>query len=429
MVAFSKMRQHFDNKNMVKDLMYKKSNQIWLYASLYFLLLFKAGFYFQQNLSAITSTFFLVLLLFLYHRFHSKISSKAVLFILLTIFFHHVTYLVKGFPEIASYFLGVFNLVTVLLIVSIIRYNVFRRIFSNVIFAISMAALVCVILEKVGVPLYQYFPILTNSMGVSAYFLGITMVWTQAAYGMYHRAAGIFWEPGAFQAMIIFAMLIDLYSSEMTNKQLAKRYFVHSLTIFFTYSTTGYIGLILVLSVFFVCRTKYGKLSLLLYGLFAFFAISYLAVHSDGFLQYSAFGKLEEANAAYQTGESNTASSRIESVIYPLNEFIESPIVGMGVEGREALEIKLGHGMFTCTPINYFSRNGFFCGILHVIGFIGLLRLKGKKTIEKILIIIIPLIATSSEAFTFNPILESFLCYGFIRGFNSRAYLTRKKHI
>ncbi len=383
------------------------------YVITYLLLLLKAGFFFNENLSAITSIAFLVLLLFLKQHRHCIINSVAVKFVIALIVLQFLTQCVCGFPQATVYFLGIVNILTVLLYVSVMPLEIFPRVFSNIILSVSIVSLVCVLSGRLGFPFYQYFPVLTNSQGHSVYFLGLSEVWTSynSAFGA-NRLQGIFWEPGAFQAFIIFAALFDIYRINV-NKEKLIRLLVYAITIFFTYSTTGYICILIVGIIYIIQLSRYSWLSLIVVIPIGFILIMSFSSQSDDFLYYTMFGKLDEANAALSSGAENTASSRVDAIVYPLEAFAESPVFGIGVEGKKELSQQLGHSIFTCTPVNYFANFGLLCGLIHLFGFISFLRLKRKTALEAIVLLICVFSTTMSESLAFNPILEVLCIYGY----------------
>ena len=143
------------------------------------------------------------------------------------------------------------------------------------------------------------------------------------------------------------------------------------------------------------------------------FAIMRLMDMLDGFLYYSTFGKLEMLGNAFQSGESNDASSRAESVIVPLQYFLNSPIFGIGENGLESMSKQLGHNMFTCTPLNFIADYGLLCGLICYYGFIKILKIKKKSVFEALILVVLLLLTTSSENFSYNPIFVCFILYGY----------------
>ena len=112
-------------------------------------------------------------------------------------------------------------------------------------------------------------------------------------------------------------------------------------------------------------------------------------------------------------GETGSTSVRSESIKYGIEQFFKSPIWGIGQTGQEWIANKVGHRMMTCTPINYFAFYGLLCGVLSFVGFFKCMELKSKTLTQSILLVSVLLLTMSSENFTFNPILSTFMFYGY----------------
>lgn len=383
------------------------------YVLVYLLLLFKAGFLFYEFYSAVSATILFLLLVIVMQARNQKLSSNQALVVIFIIGCQLLSYLFCGFPSINKAGLSLLNTITALLVVSVIPSDSFSRYFSNIILLICGVSLVGHILFILGIPLIQFLPTITNSKGHSVYFGIFAEFWMDASSGSY-RLQGIFWEPGAFQAMIIFAALLDLYKNKPSNILL--RFLCYALTLFFTYSTTGYICLLLLI-ILTIIKGKKMKLSLIFIILILAIGLSFgilkLINSLDGFLYFSMFGKLELLLDAFQYGDSNAATSRLDSVILPFKYFLNSPIFGAGENGFEQISQLVGHNMFTCTPVNYFAYYGFVCGVICLVGFINYIRLKSKSLVEAVVLILILILTTSSENFAFNSILTTFMLYGY----------------
>ena len=298
-------------------------------------------------------------------------------------------------------------------------------IYSNILLVICSASLLCYVLLSLGIPFYQYFPILTNSAGASAHFLVLTDIWTIGSSSTgFNRAMGIFWEPGAFQAMITFAAIVDLYR-DIPRKLLNYRMIIYFLTIVITYSSTGYVSLLLLLLLFVKTKTKYSMIYLTILCFASFFILTYLYTTASGFLFHTMFGKFEAIETFMSGGETTASeSTRIESVIYPLKYFLESPIVGYGVSGEQQMSRQLQHSMFTCTIVNYFAKFGLLYGFIHMVGFFKLLKLNKKWILEALLLTLLVIVTTISEALDYNPVLEICMLYGFM---NTRYFHSQIK--
>lgn len=390
---------------------------IFAYALIYLFLLFKVGFFFNENGSSISSVLLLTLCL-VYNYIYNKgrILSKAASIVLVVLLLQFITYLFTGFPDVAQYGLVLINYFTILVIVSSFKFEEYAIIYSNILLVICSASLLCYVLLSLGIPLYQYFPILTNSVGASAHFLVLTDIWTIGTSSTgFNRAMGIFWEPGAFQAMITFAAIVDLYR-DIPRKLLNYRMIIYCLTIVITYSSTGYISLLLLLLLFVKTKTKYSMIYLTILCFVGFFILTYLYTTASGFLFHTMFGKFEAIETFMAGGETTASeSTRVESVIYPLKKFMDSPIIGYGVAGEKQMARELQHSMFTCTIVNYFAKFGFLYGLIHMIGFFKLLKLNNKWILEAVFLSLLVVVTTISEALDYNPVLEICMLYGFMK--------------
>ena len=367
---------------------------------------------FYEMYSAISSISFLLVLIISFRLRDCAINNTQFRVIFVIFFLITLTGLFKGF-EIGKYILSVINLTTSLFLVAVIPYERFTKCFSNIIYLSCIFSLVGQVSFTLGLPFIENLPVLTNSKGIAVYFAGLAEFWTKQTDGIY-RLQGFFWEPGAYQAMIIISFLFDIYINKPSKKII--RYSCYIVTIILTYSTTGIVSLLILAALISVKgkTIRYRNIFAgLLFALVCITLIPFLKENLTGFLYYSTFGKLELFNDAYTYGESNSASSRYESIIFPLKEFLDSPIFGIGEVGLERIEKLLGHNMLTCTPINFFAYYGFACGLICYYGIFKLLRLYNKSILEGLTLIILLLITVGSENFAYNPILTCLILYGY----------------
>lgn len=391
-----------------------KREKIRDYLLIYVLLITKAGFFFIETYSGFSSLILLFWLLFYLCKSLVPIQKNQLIITLIILILFSITGLIKGFPEESVLVLFIINLITALLFVSVVQYNEFSKIYSNLIFLICCISIIGQISFNLGIPIVKYFPILTNSKGRSVFFAFLAEFWTTPSSGVY-RLQGIFWEPGAFQAMIIIAFLFDIYNnSKIKHKKL--RYLSYVFAILLTYSTTGILCLLIFLVLILV---KGKKIKLKNIILLSSIIISFLLIipllytHLDGFLYYSIFGKIEMLNDTMEYGASNDATSRYDSIVMPIKYFLQSPILGIGQNGIDKMTTVLGHNMFTCTIVNYFVFYGTLCGIICCRGFLKLIKLRNKSVIEGCLLIILLIVTTATENFAFNPIFTCFILYGY----------------
>lgn len=228
------------------------------------------------------------------------------------------------------------------------------------------------------------------------------------------RNQGIFWEPGAFQTYINLALIFNLFLFKENNR---RNLIIFGITLFTTYSTTGYIVgsiivLVFVLHSLTVEKRKKQKQILVFVCVIIILLIVGLITYNNlpENAKYQVFGKV----AYYaESGNYSSTSVRMDAIIYPFKHFLENPFFGKGIEGLSKAAISIGYNMNTSTPINWFARYGIFMGLIMNYGLYRLcMRFECRKLI-KILLFIAILLALFSEEYTRNPSVLVFVFYGY----------------
>ena len=392
---------------------FNNSNTVKFNITVYFLLLFKAGFCFNEQYTRFTAPLYLILILFVNGKKLLKFDRNKSFVFFVYLFLLLVNYLMNGIPTIEQITVVVLNLITALLISNIISQREFCDSFRKVMFAICVASLIGFVIMYFFKGISIVFPALVNSNGRIGRYAILTILsdFASSSSGL-QRVQGVFWEPGAFQSMIVFAVIFEIYKTKTLTW---KRMIIYTLTMVLTFSTTGYICLMLLIALAVNKEYRSFKIirSILIIGAIAFLYFS-LQDTSIAFLQYTMFGKIRMI-FNYQEGVSSYASSRVDSIILPLRHFINNPILGIGENGYKELYRIAGHSMFTCTPINYFVRYGLILGGVSLWGMIRLFAKERISAINGVILTLCLLISLSTEEFTLNPILTCLIMYGFGR--------------
>lgn len=376
---------------------------------IYFLFLLKAGFFFNEQYTRFTAPLYLLLILFLNGSKVLVFSKNKITLFLIYVILLFSNYVMNGFPELVSIASVMLNMLTALLISNVVSEEDFCDSFRHVIFAMCLASIVGFVIMYFFKSASAIFPALVNSNDRIGRFAVLAILSDYSNAGM-QRAQGIFWEPGAFQAMIVFATVLEIYKTRtLTYKRMA----VYALTILLTFSTTGYVCLMLliVLAINKQSKTLNAVKSILIFGalLLVYFSMQ---SEANSFLQYTMFGKIRMI-LNYQEGVSTHASSRVDSVLLPLRFFFRNPIFGIGKSGYQEMAKIAEHTMFTCTPINYLVQYGIVLGGL---SYWGMYRFFAKESIaitNGIILALCLLLSISTEQFALNPILTCMIMYGF----------------
>lgn len=382
------------------------------YVCIYLLLLLKSGFFFVENMSAITAPVFLAILAVFCMIRHKSMNRKTVYITLsllgLIVFTQLITNSLWMSDELNKMVLTTINILTSLLIVTLISLEDFKNKFCNIIWIISTFSIVGWILMTLLPQVAYSFPTLTNSVGVQGYFALLNIMVDYSFTGA-KRVQGIFWEPGAFQTMIVIAMIIE-YSFGIDKRKWAK-YAVYVCAGALTLSTTGLLCILLVLLLYMNKNAKH-IIKIIIILVIAIVAYFHFSEKASGFLYYTLYGKVESM-LSYQLGTTTNVSSRLDSIILPLRGFFESPLWGVGTAGYASFSNVIRHSMFTCTPINYFAYYGLVFGTICFYGYGLLVKMVDETWWKRIWIAVCLMLSVASEEFMLNPLMIAFILYGY----------------
>lgn len=323
--------------------------------------------------------------------------------------------------NIRSYVIICFSYFVVMLLVNIIELRSFKDYFCNIMKWLCVVSLV-------GYFLYLLIPSLHGLLTVSnkagiPYSNLIFYVDTTH----YNRNTGMFWEPGAFQSFICLALLFEVDRDDLRIKNI----FILILTLITTYSTTGYIGLMLILTYWYVNKGTNMKVKIAMFigiisvVLFVYFnptinSLLFADSLSNG--QSTVFGKLLnffKSNSSASTPILTSSDIRYNSIFEVLRAFLERPLIGYGYQGLIDRTYLFTRGMNTCTFINWFATYGFLYGLISFVGIIRLAIKTNKFVLCRILFVIILFVLTMSENYVQNPFFFMVVLYGYADNINT----------
>ncbi len=266
-------------------------NKLWDYFLVYLLLLLGAGFVFRHLYNKYTIPIYLLLLLVTVVKRDIKLKYDVLIPTCAMIYLILLTAILTGLGSFDRYIYCIISLLIAYIITQIFCYRNFCIIFSDIIFVICIVSIIGWLLMKVAPTVIMLFPKIINSSRIEAYFLGLAVIEAPTYIGYQNRIQGIFWEPGAFQTMIVFAILCDWFVNENGNK---KRYVVYFIAIVLTFSTTGYICILMLLGVFCMKKKTYGSgFIVFLSTIIGVGLLLNLKDYLSKFMYYSIFTKLE----------------------------------------------------------------------------------------------------------------------------------------
>ena len=294
----------------------------------------------------------------------------------------------------------------------------FEKMYVYTIAIICVVSIVAYILFFFFPRIITSFPVVINSAGGGAYNLFITTV--PFSYGHIARMQGIFWEPGAFQIFVLWALLILRVSDSIYKKDILSIIFIVSMIL--SFSTTAYIELIMVLLIILKNGSRRKKCKNAIKIVLALVVVSGIVEIAFGIENVwrsvfaDKFSSITIGNAMVGTAKNESTQVRLDSIFYPIQVFLHNPILGGGSNGLLNLRMVMGHGMTTCTPINFFATNGIVYGSIAIYMCYCLSSVLSKSANEKILRFLLILFSISTEDMNGMVFFDIILLYGFLYG-------------
>jgi hypothetical protein len=374
---------------------------------IYTALLFSAGYYFREYMTFVGVVLVFVELFILIFFQKRSCSIQQICVLLLFIIILLSTNFVMG-CNLVLMFLLVAKLVQSFLFSEYVPYDDFVDSYILVMELIAVVSLFGYLLLSLDSSLLSIFPSLSNSRGNRAFFMLFGSVSDFRLIGI-SRNQGIFWEPGAYQFFLCIAYLFEFYRRGIRRKLILVLFLISMVT---TVSTTGIIVAVSLL-ILTISRTK-GNISAFkaFLGILLVVAVSHEVLPQlSGFWKFTLVTKTDQV-LNYQTGEKNESASRMESVIYPLKAFSQSPLLGIGTEGYDKLSNIVGHSMFTCTPVNWFAYYGLIWGLLICVGIFRFLNVLIRNKFESFFVFLIICVSSFSEELSSNYMFLIMSFYG-----------------
>lgn len=390
----------------------------WTFLTIYFLLLLKSGFCFNEKFNSITAPGFLFFLIIGALLKRAKIEKRVIKVVMAIIAIIMINYIFHGFPEINVIVLNIIDIISSLFVVSCIRETDFKRCFCKTIFLICVFSILGFFLLQFDSNIIMILPKIYNSQGRTSYFALFTTISDYRFTGA-NRIQGIFWEPGAFQMFIVTSFLFEHFNDLNFNYSFIRK-MIYSLALLLTFSTTGIICLCLLwVLVLGNSNSKLKWVRILLLTSTIFFVYISISDKLTGFWKYTLVDKVQQI-LNYKIGVRNQSSSRIESIILPLKYF-DDPIFGIGINGYEMISTIVGHTMFTCTPVNYIVRYGIIFGTISFGGFYKFIKNTINNKLDLILTLIVCLISVSTENFMLNSFITVIILYGYVSSYKRQS--------
>lgn len=307
-----------------------------------------------------------------------------------------------------------------------IKLNDFIYIYIDIMYFLALFSLITFIFSILFPAFPLFFPNITNTANLTVSNLFFSVLHYTSDMSMNF---GLFWEPGAYQTFINLALFFHLFVVKELN---IKKIIVFIFTIFTTFSSTGYLATMLLLFIFLLINPnilkyefkKYKKIVRLLLGLIILGIITFNFL--PNIIKFKVFGKLKillgDQGLNNQLYSSTTV--RMDSIKYPLMDFMDNPFVGVGISNLYQSAIDNGYNMITSTPVNWFGFFGFFVGLSFIFLLLNWSSIVKGAWFTKLLLLLFLLLIVISENYNRNIFYLLFIFYSFdVKKFYNNHYL------
>jgi len=293
-----------------------------------------------------------------------------------------------------------------------VDFKKYCEIYSKTILIIAVYSLVAYFLSIVAPSIIRIFPPAYFRPSFEVYNLGFSFV--HLNYNGLPRNMGIFWEPGAYQTYLVFAIIIELLIFPRIRKI---NLVIFGLTLLTTWSTTGIINGLILLLIYILLINKYSRIkfvksavTICLMGIIIF-SIYWLLPNN---IQYASIGKILTYLQSDNQSNITSASVRFSATFEPLKAYLESPIYGVGYSGLGESVLSAGHTMITNTVVNWFAAYGTCFGLLCLYGVYNFSKKLNNNISPLVLVLIIVtiLLSITTEQYLRNVSIIIFLLYG-----------------
>lgn len=344
-----------------------------------------------------------------------KINVKSFMFIL-GIMILSIFTMIMNLESPYQYLIFGISIICAYCIYLSFSFTKFVFVFTRIMYFLCIFSLITFALLLSVPNVFSVFPTITNSAGLTVKNLLFSVIHNS---DYFNSNFGMFWEPGAYQTFINLALYFQLFILKDLD---TRRIIVFIVTIFTTFSTTGYICTFILFTIYLLINKNITKITLkkrkklIIVALMLIVVGIFIFNMMPNHIVFKVFGKLEaiiNPSLASQSIAYSSTTARIDAIKIPLINWIKSPFWGVGFENLYNYSINDNTNFLTATPLNWFglfglplgflfnycfwrltkfSRNGFFIRILEF-GFLNLIIL--------------------SEYYNMNSFLLTLIIYGF----------------
>lgn len=276
-----------------------------------------------------------------------------------------------------------------------IEFKVLAKAFADVMVFVAAFSLVLFMISMVSRGAMSFLPKFSNAKDTvitDAFFF----VSNLNAENL--RNYGFTWEPGAFALLLSAAVFCEIGVLENTK---LVRVIVLSVALLTTYSTMGYIVLPLIILSLSRQRTG-GKRNILRIAAVMILLFALVVALMPNTETDRVFSKLEGVMSSGGEVDNDSTQARINAIVYPVNAFFSSPIIGIGYNRFMRLALNECNGVATNTVLNWFASMGIMLGLPCLIYYIRFVISTAKSrnvgTVALVVLIITSILLVSTES-------------------------------
>ena len=275
-----------------------------------------------------------------------------------------------------------------------------------------------------------------NAASVSSrsFIFYVTGSWKGAQFIELYRNQGYCWEAGRFASLTTLGLLCYIIKNNGIPKISDKHFWVYILTIFSSFSTTGYVTAFLILSVTIVLGKSFSFFyRLLVCGLLV---VGFVYSQNTDFLGEKIGQQLDTSSfmsqgAVYYSESGVQTVERFEGLFLDWLNFLDAPYFGYGLTDKWSYTQRhINKELITSNGLTKpFAQYGVFLAFLF---FVYLLKgtkdlLKSHNFFNKYLLFITLISISISYDFNKTPLVLAFALYGIINKNKQYDYYEPKK--
>lgn len=255
-----------------------------------------------------------------------------------------------------------------------------------------------------------------------SFLVYITGAWQQEQFGELYRNQGYCWEAGRFASLTVLGLTFYIIKNSGVPKFLDRRMWVYIIAILSTFSTTGYIAMLIVFSVSIIFAGKKNLFSRILIGGMLIVAVVYL--QNADFIGEKITEQLDSSSfksegATYNAETGVITVERFEGVYLDWLNFVDAPVMGYGLTDMWSYtQRNINKELITSNGITKpFAQYGFILALMYFIYFI-----RGSRRITaahgnapKLLLFVALILISFSYDFNKLPLILAIALYSIMQ--------------